>query len=190
MNIFNRVIIVVAALVILAGLVITTLVAANVTDPDVLFSGWFESQFKDVADLSGGAVAGVMAASIFIAFGIIFLLILELIPFRRPVLFLLSSSENGIAVIEKDSIRELAEHTAISFRNVRDATCKVVKNGEKLMVISCHASLPLGSIISEITAELQSKIKNTVEEHTGLKVRQVDVESKYESGQAKHLALR
>lgn len=180
----------VAALVVLAGSVITTLVAAEVADPDVLFSGWFESQFEGVADSSGGEVVAVLVVSVAIALVMIVLLVSELIPMRKPVVFLLSSNEHGVATIERNSIRELAEHTALSFRGVRDAGCKVVKNGEQLMVISCRASVPLGTIMSEITAELQSKIKDTVEEHTGLKVRQVNVKSKYESGRTKHLALR
>lgn len=180
----------VVALVVLVGAVITTLVAVEVADEDVLFSGWFESQFEEVADSSGGEVAAVIAVSIAIALGMIVLLILESIPLNKPVLFLLGSTEHGVTTIERDSIRELAENTALSFRNVRDVSCKVVKNAEDVMVISCRASLALGTNMPEMTAELQSKIKDSVEELTGLTVLQVNVKSKYESGRTKHMALR
>lgn len=190
MDVLNRVVMVIAALAVLAGAVITTLVAVEVADPDVLFSGWFESQLEEVADASGGEVAGIIAVSITIALGMMVLLIFELIPMRKPALFMLSSTEQGIATIEKDSVRELAENTALSFRNVRDASCRVAKNAADLMVISCRTSLALGTNMTEMTAELQSKIKGTVEELTGLTVLQVNVKSKYESGRAKHMALR
>lgn len=190
MNVFNRVIVVVAALLVLISAVITALVAIEVSDPDVVFSGWFESQLEEVADSNGGDVTGIVAASITIALGMAVLLVFELIPMRKPVLFLLSSTEHGIATIERDSIRELAENTALSFRNVRDANCRVVKNAEYLMVISCRATLALGTNMPEVTAELQAKIKESVEELTGLTVLQINVKSKYESGQTKHMALR
>ena len=190
MDVLNRVIVVIAALIVLAGAVITALVAVELSDPDVLFSGWFESQFEEVADASGGEVAGIIAVSVVIALGMVVLLVFELIPMRKPVLFMLSSTEHGIATIEKDSIRELAENTALSFRNVRDAYCRVVKNADDLMVIICRVSLTLGTNMPEMTAELQSKIKGAVEELTGLTVLQVNVKSKYESGRTKHMALR
>jgi len=58
------------------------------------------------------------------------------------------------------------------------------------MMISCRVSLALGTNMHEVTAELQSKIKGSVEELTGLTVLQVNIKSKYESGQNQHMALR
>lgn len=190
MNVFNSVIVVIAAILVLTSAVITFIVAIEVADPDIVFSGWFESQLEEVADSNGGEVTGIIAASIAIALGMLIILFFEFVPVRRPVLFLLSSTDHGIATIERDSIRELSENTALTFHNVRDVSCKVVKNGEDLMVISCQTSLALGSNMPEMTTELQSNIKDAVEELTGLTVLQVNVKSKYEPGRTKHMALR
>ncbi len=190
MNALNRVIVVVAALAVLASAVITVLVATEVSEPDIVFSGWFESQLEEVADSDGGDVAGITAAGIAIALIMIILLFFELIYKRKPVLFLLSSTDHGIATIDRSSICDLAESTALTFHNVRDVTCKVGKRGPDLMMISCTFSLALGTNMPEATAELQSKIKESVEELTGLTVLQINVKSKYESGRNKHMALR
>ena len=114
----------------------------------------------------------------------------ELAYKHKPVLFLLSSTDHGIATIDKNSICDLAESTALTFHNVRDVICKVGKQGPDFMMVSCKATLALGTNMPEITAELQSKIKESVEELTGLTVLQVNVKSKYESGRNKHMALR
>ncbi len=190
MNVLNRVIVVAAALAALAGAVITTLVAIEVNQPDVVFSGWFESQLQEVADSSGGDAVAIVATSIAIALGMIVFLFFELVPLNKPVRFLLGSTEHGIATIEKDSVRELAEKTAFTSHNVRDAVCIVAKRTQDSMVIHCRASLDLGANIPEVIAELQNNIKNSVEQLTGLTVLQVNVKSKYESGRTKHMALR
>ena len=189
MDILNRFIIVVAAIVVIAGAIMTVLVASEAADPDFLFSGWFDSQFQEAADSSGGEVAAIITTCIAIALATAVLLIYEIIPMRRPVKYLIGSSEQGISTIDRDSIRELVESTAMSFQNVRDVRCKVVKSTGGL-IISCRSQLSLGTNLSEITSELQSKIKNTVEELTGLTVLQINVKSKYESGRTKHTALR
>lgn len=179
-----------AALVVLAGAVITVLVATEASEPDVVFSGWFESQLEEAADSDGGDVAAIMAASIVLALMMVMLLFFELIYKRKPVMFLLSSTDHGIATIDRSSICDLVESTALTFHNLRDVTCRVGKQGPDLMMISCRASLALGTNMPEVTAELQSKIKESVEELTGLTVLQVNIKSKYESGQNKHMALR
>ena len=190
MNALNRVIIVAAALVVLAGAIITVLVATETSEPDIVFSGWFESQLEEVADSDGGDVAAIITASITIALVMIILLFLELAYKRRPILFLLSSTDHGIATIDRNSICDLAESTALTSHNVRDVMCKVGKQGPDLMMVSCKVSLALGTNMPEVTAELQSKIKESIEELTGLTVLQVNVKSKYESGRNKHMALR
>lgn len=57
MSVFNRVVVVVIAVVILAGAVITLFVATGVSTPNLLPYGWFESQLQRVADAIGGSLA-------------------------------------------------------------------------------------------------------------------------------------
>lgn len=189
MSVFNRAVVVIIAAVILAGAVITLLVAAGVSTPDVLPYGWFESQLQRVADATGGSVAGITAVSVAIALGMIALLFFEFIPLRRPVLLLISSTEKGVITIDVESVCVLAQKTAATVRSVRGVNCNVRESAEGL-VISCRASVALGSNIVEVGADVRSNIKEAIEQLTGLPVAQVDIEIKHEAVQAKRLAVR
>jgi uncharacterized alkaline shock family protein YloU len=189
MSIFNRVLVIIVALVILAGAVITLLVAAGVSPPDVLPYGWFEPQLQGIADATGGTAAAIIALTVVIALGMIALLFFEFAPSGKPASLLISSAENGVVTIDVESVCMLAEHTATSTRGVRRVKCRVRESAGGLL-ISCRASLALGTNIVEMGADLRSKIKEVVEQLTGLPVAQVDIRTKYESREAKPLAVR
>ena len=108
---------------------------------------------------------------------------------HRPVRYLISSNEQGVSTIDRDSIRDLMENTALSFRPVRSARCKVNRTDEGL-VASCRALLTPGTNMSQITSDVQRKVKDTVEELTGLTLLQFDMKSKYESSHARNMAVR
>lgn len=188
MSAFNRVVVVIVALVILAGAIITLLVTTGAATPDVLPYGWFESTLEKAADASGGDAAAVIVVSVIIALGMITLLSFEFIPLRKRVPLLVSSTEEGITTIDQESVRVLAEKTAATGRNVRNAECSIRAKTQGL-AISCRASVALGSNIPEVSAELKSKIKEAVERSTGLPVAEVDVKAKYETVEAKRLAV-
>lgn len=188
-SVFNRAIVVIVAVVILAAAVITLLVAAGVVTPDVLPYEWFESQLQTVADATGGSLAAIIAISVIIALGMIVLLFFEFTPSGKPVSLVISSTENGVITIDVESVCVLAEHTAASARGVHRVRCRVKESAGGLL-ISCRASLALGSNILEIGADLRSKIKEVVEQLTGLPVEQVDIRTRYEPREAKRLALR
>jgi uncharacterized alkaline shock family protein YloU len=189
MSIPNRVIVVIIALVVLAGAVITCLVASHVSMPDILPYGWFESQLQRVADASGGTIAGIIAISVAIALGMIVILLFEFIPLSKPATLLISSTEKGITTIDVDSVCILAEHTGATIRDVRDVKSKIRESAAGLL-ISCRTSVALGSNLLELEAESRSRISETVEQLTGLPVAQVDIKIKYESRKAKQLAVR
>ena len=189
MGIFNRVAVLIISLAILAGAVITLLVATELSTPDIIGSGWLESQLQRAADATGGSAAAIIAVCVIVALGMIALLVFELSPYRKPVPLLISSSEKGIATIDKESVCVLAEAIAASSQYVRYVECSVKERTGGLLV-TCRASVALGCNVPELSAELQSNIKQSVEQMTGLPVVQVDVKTKYESVEGKRLALR
>lgn len=189
MSVFNRVVVVVIALVILAGAVITCLVASPVSTPDILPYGWFESQLQRVADANRGTVAGIITISVVIALGMIVILLFEFIPLSKPATLLISSTEKGVTTIDVDSVCMLTEHTGATVPDVRDVKSRVRESPEGLL-ISCRTSVALGSNLLELEAESRSRISETVEQLTGLPVAQVDIKIKYESRKAKQLAVR
>ena len=189
MSVLNRVVVVIICLAILAGAVITLLVATGGSEPDIMPSGWLESQLQRAADATGGDAAAITAVCVIIALGMIALLVFELSPFRKPVPLLISYTEKGIATIDRESVCLLAEKTAAASQYVRDVEC-TAKERTGGLVITCLASVALGCNVPELSAELQTNVKQSIEQMTGLPVAQVDVKTKYESVGGKRLALR
>jgi uncharacterized alkaline shock family protein YloU len=188
-SVFNRVVVVIIALLILAGAVITLLVATGASTPDVLPYGWFESQLRGVAEATGGTKAAIIALSIVIAVAMIGILSLEVTPSGKPASLLISSTEEGVITVSVESVCALAEKTAATIHNVHSVKCGIREKVGTLFV-SCRPSVILGTNLPEIGAELQSRIKEAIEELTGLSVAQVNVKIKYESSKAKRMAVR
>lgn len=189
MSVFNRVVVVVIGLVILAMAVITLLVAAGISTPDVLPYGWFETQLQKVADATGAGVIGIIAVAVVIALAMIAMLFLEFVPPRSPGPLLISSTEEGIVTIDADSICVLAEATATNIHSVHQVKCSIREKTGGLL-ISCRPLVVLGTSIPEVGVELQSKIKEAVEQLTGLAVAEVDIKVKYKPVEARRLAVR
>lgn len=189
MSVFNRVVVAIVSLAILAGAIITLLVATGVSAPDILQHGWFELQLQRVADATGGSKAGIIAISVVVALGMIGVLFLEFEPLRKPAPILISSTEQGITTIDVDSVCMLAESAAVNIHNVHDARCRLWRS-EGGLIISCRVSVILGSNIPKVGAELQDKIKEAIEQLIEMGVAQVDVKIKYKQVETRRLAVR
>ena len=189
MSIFNRVVVVLIALVVLAGALITLLTAIGVTEPEVLLYGLFASQLRLVADTSGGTAATIIAVSLIIALAMLSLLFFELAPLRSPAPLLISSTEKGTTTIDVGSVCILAESAALTVHNVLSCNCSI-REGLGGLLISCRASLALGSNVPEAGSGLQSKVKETIEQLIELPVARVDISTKYDSQKAGRLAVR
>lgn len=189
MSVFNRVVVVIIALAVAAGAIITVLVTAGAITPGALPYNWFESSLQRAADATSGSAAAIIVVSIAVVLGMIVLLVFEVRPLRRRALLLISSKNEGITTIDKESVRVLAERTAAAGDYVRDAECDVdeIVGG---LFISCRAKLSMGCNVPEASAEVQSKVKEAVEQFAGLPVAQVNVKAEYESSGAKQLLVR
>ena len=189
MSVFNRVVVVVISVVLLVGAVVTLLVSTGVSNPDILPFGWFESQLEGAAAATGGGAAAIIIVSGIIALGLLILLIFEFVPLQKSIPLLIDSNDYGIITIDKESVCLLAEKTAASFQNVRSAKCSLVEGTEGL-VVSCRPLVALITNVPELSVEVQAKIKEIVEQLTGLAVAQVNIKAKYETGEARRLAVR
>ncbi len=187
MTVFNRIVVAIVALFVLAGAVITVLVATGAISPDILPYQWFESPLQRAADATGGSMAAVLAVSVVVGLGMVGILLLEFVPYRgTEAAVLLRSNGAGAISIDRDSIRLLADRAAVRAQNVRDATCTVAEQEEGLFV-HCRASVALESDIPQVSVDVQSKIKEAVEQSTGLSVAQVNVKARYEKLGAKRV---
>ena len=172
----------------LAAAVVTLLVATEALDPDFLPEGsaespsdaWFYAQLKGLADFSGGDQAIAIAVTIVVGVSMLGVLLFELWPLRRrEALLPISSTSAGALTIEASSVRLLAERTGFSNRNISSLRCRVRRrSGARVpasIVVACYPRVILGSNVQEVRDDLQSRIKHTVEDLTGLTVLQVHV---------------
>jgi len=189
MSIFNRIVVVVIALVILVGAVIIFSVAAEVITPDILPHTWLEPQLQSISNATGARAGYIIAITVVAALVMIVILLAELIPLNKPATLLINSTESGISTIDVDSVCILAEHTGATIRNVRGVKSSIRQSTEGLL-ISCRTSAALGSNLLELETELRNRLSETIEQLTSLPVARVDIKIKYESKKAKQLAVR
>jgi hypothetical protein len=189
MNTFNRVFTIVLALVILAGAVIVLLVTFGAVLPDFLPYGWWSGQLEGLTQIRGGDLALAIGVSIVLAVGMIALLIFEALPRRGGRPLLISSGEEGAVTIHPESICLLANNIGLTIRNVNRIDNSIRKSPEGL-VINSKPVVALGANVPQVSAELQSRIKEAIEESTSLAVSRVIVNAHYEPVKGKSLAVK
>ena len=121
-----------------------------------------------------------MSVAAIVALATLVLILLEIKPARNVNTLPISSTDEGWLTVEEDSVRHLAEQTGSSNRQIVSLRCQVRANGKRSVVpasivIACHARVVLGSKVQDIRDDLQTRVKATVENLTGLNVLQVNV---------------
>ena len=201
MNSLNRLIVVLFAAVLIAGSLVTILVASEALDPDFLPGGdesiagdaWFEPQLQGLVDASDGEKTAAITLSIIVAIVMTGLVLVELIPSRRRESLQIASTMQGLSTIDASSIELLAERTGLSNRSVTSLKCRIrVKGkfgtGPARIIINCYPKLILGSNAQEVRDDLQARIAQSVQQLTGLTVLQVNVvRVRYERGETSRL---
>ncbi len=187
MDLWNRLFVSLVAMFLMAGAIVTLLVAANAVAPDFLPGGsgdqaWFYSELRGVDRFGGAGQTVTIVASIAVGLVMLAVFFLELISLRRkPALLPISSTSNGVLNIEESSVRLLAERVGASNRNVSSLRCRLRKGrrppvgGPASITISCYPRVVLGSNVPEVRDDLQTRIKDAVQQLTGLNVLQVNV---------------
>jgi len=196
MNALNRAIAMILVLMVAVVAVVVSFVAVGATGAGSIASGWLEPQLEDVAGASDSARAAIVAATIAIVMGMLLILRLEIVPYRRAVRLPLNPSRDvmalaaeGEASVTRDSICSLSENIARSVHSVRGAKCKVRFEESELHII-CQATIAMGSNVPDLCGALQYNIKKTVEELTGLPIREIEVRTSYESRGTGKRAIR
>ncbi|MBM3925040.1 MAG: Asp23/Gls24 family envelope stress response protein [SAR202 cluster bacterium] len=192
----NRLIVVLAALLALAGAVVIVLVAIEAADPDFLPNAWFQPQLQGIRDFDGGALATTLLISLAVGAVMLYLIYNELKPKERhgrPLT--ISNSPDGDLTIDEDSVRYLAEKTGAANRQVSFMDCRVRSygNGRRghvptVVAIDCYPKVAFGANLQEVRDDLQFRIRDTVEKLTGLTVASVTVDRvRYQRGDGSRL---
>ena len=187
MDPWNRLVVILVALLVVVGATVTVLVSADAVDPDFLPSGssdeaWFDNELSGVADLDGAKQTIAIVLPVVAGIAALALLALQLRSIRRgPLSLQISSSQEGGLTMEATSVRLLAERTALINRNINDIRCGIrvtrrpAGDGPASIVIACYPRVNLGGNIKEIRDDLQLRIKDVVERLTGLAVQRVNI---------------
>ena len=186
MNRWNQIVASLVAMFLLVAAIVTLLVTVEAVDPDFLPGGstedaWFYEQLRGVRDFSGADQAVAIAATVIVALVMLAVIPLEFTPFRRRRTLGISSTQEGMLTVDANSVRLLTERTGIVNRNVSSIRCRLVVKGRPpgggpaSIVIMCYPRVILGSNLPEVRDDLQTRIKQVVEQLTGLTVLQVHV---------------
>ncbi|MDY6835409.1 MAG: alkaline shock response membrane anchor protein AmaP [Chloroflexota bacterium] len=196
MNALNKAIAMILVLVIAVGSVVVLLVAAGAMGAGSIASGWLEPQLEDVSGASDSARAAIVAATIAIVMGMLIIFRYEIVPYRRAIRLplnptgdVMALAAEGQASLTRDSVCSLSENVARSVHNVRGAKCKVRFEESELHIV-CQATISMGSNVPELCGALQYNIKKTVEELTGLPIREIEVRTSYETHGPHKRAMR
>ena len=185
---FNRAAVSLVALLLIAGAVVTLLVILEAVDPDFLPGGssseaWFYDQLLGLSEFTGADQAVTVAVSIVVGLFALALFALEIRPLlpRTPESLQISAGDRGVSTVHVDSIRLLAERTGSTNRNVNSIRCRLrvtrrpAGGGPATVNIACYPRVQLGSDLPEIRDDLQLRVKEVVEQLTGLTVSRVHV---------------
>lgn len=184
----NRIVVIVIALSILALAVVTIGVALQAWPTTVLL-GWFQPELQLAADADSGTKAAILALSLITAFGMVALLLLEVTPLKNNATHVLSTTEKGIATIEDESLCLLAEKTGESVHGVSQVRC-FIRDQQEGLLIKTRATVALGSNLLEVNPEMKTKIRESVQQLTGLPVAKVDIKFKFHSDKRSHVSVR
>lgn len=187
-SVFNRIVVILGALAILAGAVTTIGVAAQVWPPYILL-GWFQPQLQLASEATTASRVAIISLSVVAAVGMLALLMAELIPLRTSVVHVLSTTDKGVATIENQSLCLLAERTGETVHGVNDVDC-FIRDGNDGLLIKGRATVALGANLLEINPEMKSKVRDTIQQLTGLPVARVDIKFKYHSDKRSRVSVR
>lgn len=142
---------------------------------------WLETELRALSEMNV-IQKGATAIAVLAIIGITaFLIKLEVINTegKRGANLLISDSENGTTTVDSKSIQALAEATGGGNGQVNSITCRMrVKKpgppqGPDRLEIICRPHLRMGANLESVTDDLQTRIKEAVENSTGLVVEKV-----------------
>ena len=184
MNGFNRVVVILLDLLLLFGAVLVLLITFGAVVPVQLLSGayaetgvglWLASfaRMSPTETLITTAVALVL-----IVVGLL-LLIAEMRPERRTRTITVREDGLGIVTVRAASVRDLISYTTTHMPEVLQIQPEIDSTRSGLH-IRCRAAFSPEANIPQVSAELQSRVKQAVEQHLGMKVANVAVMAQLE----------
>jgi len=184
MNIFNRIVMLVLALIVFAFGATTFLLLTGIVVPEnsylrailALYSAW-----RAVALLRGATTNIAVLVALLLAIVGLVVIILELLPlgrlFRRreSKQYVVRQDSLGQVTLGRSMVRDLVQHVAEDVPGVVHADEPEVKDGADGLRISTRASLAWDADAPAVGQQLQERVKDSVQTQLGLPVAEVHV---------------
>lgn len=90
----------------------------------------------------------------------------------------LLENEDGKLLISKETIERLANSVVNNFENIQDAKTKVIINNKNDITIVIELQILQNTVIKDLNANLQSRIKEVIKQATELEVNEVNIKIK------------
>lgn len=184
MNVFNRIVVMLLEALLIAGAALVLLVTLGALAPQqVLPAGTSETALGQWLE-SFTAMPPTMTLLVTLLAGLsillgLFLLALELRPAPQERTLAIREDGLGRVTVRLESVRDLIVYTAAHLPGVLQVK-PTIDRGPQGLTIHCRTSLTPEAHIPQVTAELQSRIKQTIERHLGMKVAVVTVQAQLE----------
>ena len=147
----------------------------------LLVFGWLDIGL--VGDIVTKIIVGETASKVVLALSVIFILLSikciffdstsrEQIKERQGVLL---ENESGKLMISKETIENLVNSVALNFQSAEDVTTKVELDKENNVKVFVNLIVSEEAIIKDLSANLQTKIKEKIKTATDLEVKEVNI---------------
>lgn len=147
----------------------------------LLVFGWLDMDL--VGNICYNIVVGETSSKILLGVSIVFILLSikciffdstskEQIKERQGVLL---ENESGKLLISKETIENLVNSVALNFQSAEDVTTRVELDKDNNVKVYVNLIISSDAVIKDLSANLQTKIKEKIKKATDLEVKEVNI---------------
>ena len=147
----------------------------------LLIFGWLDAEL--VGNIAYKMIVGDMSSKILLGLSVLFILLSikcvffdstskEQIKERQGVLL---ENESGKLMISKETIENLVNSVALNFQSAEEVVTRVELDKENNVKVYINLTISSEAIIKDLSANLQTKIKEKIKTATDLEVKEVNI---------------
>lgn len=147
----------------------------------LLVVGWLDINL--VGKIVTNMIIGEKSGVVLLTFGVIFILLsIKCIFFdssskekTRESQGILLENETGKLMISKETLENLVNSVALNFQSAKDVTTRVALDRENNVKVYVNLVVTPNAVIKDLSANLQTKIKEKIKTATDLDVKEVNI---------------
>jgi uncharacterized alkaline shock family protein YloU len=177
MNLFNRALILLLSLLVVAGAAVVLLATLGVAQPEHLApTPWVRDRLQLLVELDPAGRARTIIASVVAFLSAMVLVFLELRPARRDARLTLKQDALGRVTVAHEVVRELVRREAGRIAGVMEVHPRFDEDSRGLRIL-CRVSVDPTASLPELTQQLQERVKASIEYHLGRPVTELSVDT-------------